>query len=131
MNSIKLNVTQSMLDDNILCLEIDQFLEQNNVSSQQKFKVITCVMEALGNVIEHTTCQLEDIIIILHCNSNMITIDLLDNSPFPPLNEEAACPSPLSLSGRGLWIIQQWMDQVKFQSSATGTHLKLSLLRHE
>ncbi len=119
-----------MLDDNILCLKIDQFLEQNNVSSQQKFKVITCVMEALGNVIEHTTCQLEDIIIILHCNSDRITIDLLDNSPFTPLNEEATCPSPLSLSGRGLWIIQQWMDQVKFQSSAAGTHLKLCLLRN-
>jgi serine/threonine-protein kinase RsbW len=129
MNSIKITLSQCILNDNLLCIELEQFLEQHNVKPEQKFKVITCVMEALGNVLDHTNSQLEDIILILHCNSDKITIDLLDNSPFTPINEEATCPSPLSLSGRGLWIMQHWMDQVKFQSSAAGTHLRLSLLR--
>lgn len=129
MNSIKLNVSQNVLSSHLLCIELEQFLAQNSVQSQQRFKVITCVLEALSNVLEHTNSQLEEIIIILHCDHDRITIDLLDNSPFIPLNEAASCPSPLSLSGRGLWIIQHWMDHVKFQSSVAGTHLRLSLLR--
>ncbi|WP_333481915.1 ATP-binding protein [Shewanella sp. MTB7] len=129
MNSIKLNVSQHVLNSNLLCTEFERFLAQNNVHPQQRFKVITCVLEALSNVLEHTNSQLEEIIIILHCNSDLITIDLMDNSPFISLNEEVSCPPPLSLSGRGLWIIQHWMDLVRFQSSVAGTHLRLSLLR--
>ncbi|NRD74662.1 ATP-binding protein [Shewanella sp. VB17] len=130
MNSIKLTMSHSFWDNNLLCIEIEQFLEQNRVHSQQKFKIITCVLEALSNVLEHTDSQLEEIIIILNCNSDRVTIDLLDNSPYTPLEGQVVCPSPLSLSGRGLWIMQSWMDQVRCQTSVAGTHLRLSLLRH-
>ncbi|MBW8185242.1 ATP-binding protein [Shewanella nanhaiensis] len=129
MNSLKLNLSHCVWNSNLLCKELEQFLEQNSVQSQQKFKVITCVMEALSNVLEHTNSQIEEIIVILHCNNDRITVDLLDNSPYTPLDEQISCPSPLSLSGRGLWIMQNWMDQVRYQSSVAGTHLRLSLLR--
>jgi len=129
MNSIQLNLSQSVWNSNLLCQELEQFLQQNRVHIQQRFKVITCVLEALSNVLEHTDNQCEDIVIIMHCNPDRITIDLLDNAPYRHIGAQIECPSPFSISGRGLWIIQNWMDQVRFQASVAGTHLRLSLLR--
>ncbi|EDQ01533.1 conserved protein of unknown function, might belong to anti-sigma regulatory factor, serine/threonine protein kinase [Shewanella benthica] len=129
MNSIQLNLSQKIWSSKLLCAEFEQFLQQNNVPTQQRFKVITCILEALSNVLEHTDSRLEQIVVILHCDQELIIIDLLDNSPYTPIDNQVDCPSPFSLSGRGLWIIQNWMDQMRFQSSVAGTHLRLSLLR--
>ena len=129
MNSIQLNLSQKIWSSKLLCSELEQFLQQNSVHTQQRFKVITCILEALSNVLEHTDSRLEQIVVILHCDQEIITIDLLDNSPYTPIDDQVDCPSPFSLSGRGLWIIQNWMDQMRFQASVAGTHLRLSLLR--
>lgn len=129
MNSIQLNLSQKVWSSKLLCSEFEQFLQQNSVPTQQRFKVITCILEALSNVLQHTDSRLEQIVVILHCDQDIITIDLLDNSPYTPIDNQVDCPSPFSLSGRGLWIIQNWMDQMKFQNSVAGTHLRLSLLR--
>ncbi|AQS38806.1 anti-sigma regulatory factor (Ser/Thr protein kinase) [Shewanella psychrophila] len=129
MNSIQLNLSQKIWSSKLLCAELEQFLQQNSVRTQQRFKVITCILEALSNVLEHTDSHLEQIVVILHCDQEIITIDLLDNSPYTPIDDQVDCPSPFSLSGRGLWIIQNWMDQMRFQASVAGTHLRLSLLR--
>lgn len=129
MNSIQLNLSQKVWSSKLLCAEFELFLQQNSVPTQQRFKVITCILEALSNVLEHTDSRLEQIVVILHCDQEIITIDLLDNSPYTPIDNQVDCPSPFSLSGRGLWIIQNWMDQMKFQNSVAGTHLRLSLLR--
>ncbi|WP_299791109.1 ATP-binding protein [uncultured Shewanella sp.] len=129
MNSIQLNLSQSVWSSNLLCQELEQFLQQNSVQIQQRFKVITCILEALSNVLEHTDNQVEDIVIIMHCNQDRITVDLLDKAPYLPMGDQVECPSPFSISGRGLWIIQNWMDQVRYQASVAGTHLRLSLLR--
>ncbi|NRB22203.1 ATP-binding protein [Shewanella sp.] len=129
MNSIQLNLSQKVWSSKLLCAEFELFLQQNSVPTQQRFKVITCILEALSNVLQHTDSRLEQIVVILHCDQEIITIDLLDNSPYTPIDNQVDCPSPFSLSGRGLWIIQNWMDQMKFQNSVAGTHLRLSLLR--
>ena len=129
MNSIQLNLSQKIWSSKLLCDEFEQFLQQNSVPTQQRFKVITCILEALSNVLQHTDSRLEQIVVILHCDQEIITIDLLDNSPYTPIDNQVDCPSPFSLSGRGLWIIQNWMDQMRFQNSVAGTHLRLSLLR--
>ncbi len=129
MNSIQLNLSQKIWSSKLLCSELEQFLQQNSVCTQQRFKVITCILEALSNVLQHTDSRLEEVVVIIHCDLEVITIDLLDNSPYEPISDQIECPSPFSLSGRGLWIIQNWMDQMKFQASVAGTHLRLSLLR--
>ncbi|QFU23409.1 ATP-binding protein [Shewanella eurypsychrophilus] len=129
MNSIQLNLSEKIWTSKMLCAELENFLQHNRVRTQQRFKVITCILEALSNVLEHTDSQLEEVVVIIHCNQDIITIDLLDNSPYTDIDDQVSCPSPLSLSGRGLWIIQNWMDQMRFQASVAGTHLRLSLLR--
>ncbi|BAJ01482.1 ATP-binding protein [Shewanella violacea] len=129
MNSMQLNLSQKIWSSKLLCAELELFLQQNSVLTQQRFKIITCILEALSNVLEHTDSRLEEVVVILHCNQEVITIDLLDNSPYTPIDDQVDCPSPFSISGRGLWIIQNWMDQMKFQASVAGTHLRLSLLR--
>lgn len=129
MNSIQLNLSEQIWSNKQLCDELEKFLQQNGVRTQQRFKLITCILEALSNVLEHTSSQLEEVVVIVHCDQQLITVDLLDNSPYLAIEGQIKCPSPLSLSGRGLWIIQSWMDQMRFQASVAGTHLRLSLLR--
>lgn len=130
MNSLQLNLNQSLWEQNQLFQELEQFLLQNHVHPKQRFKLITCVLEAVGNVVRHGACPLEKVILIVHCNHDSLTVDLLDPSFTPELAMPQNCPSRDGETGRGLWILYNWMDKVRFQHAINGTHLRLSLLRN-
>lgn len=130
MNSLQLNLNQHLWDQNQLLQELEQFLLQNDVNPRQRFKLITCVLEAVGNVLSHGTSQMEKVVLIVHCNHDALTVDLLDPSFTPELAMPDNCPSRDSETGRGLWILHNWMDKVRFQHAINGTHLRLSLLRY-
>ncbi len=129
MNSLTFTLTDKAWQQDLLCLELEQFMLQNSVLKQERFKVVTCILEALGNSIKHASSELSDITVILHCDHDKITVDLLDKRPPHKANGEPNCPQPMAGSGRGLWIMNSWMDQVRFQPSVQGSHLRLSLLR--
>ncbi|WP_394200891.1 ATP-binding protein [Shewanella waksmanii] len=129
MNSLQFNVTQSVLNDPHFCTQLDQFLLQNSVMGSQRFKIVTCILEAVANIQQHSQHSLEQVSLILRCERDKVTIDLLDNNPHKPL-QTPHCPPAFSPSGRGLWIMQNWMDQVRYQGTVAGSHLRLSLLRN-
>ncbi|WP_028771794.1 ATP-binding protein [Shewanella waksmanii] len=129
MNSLQFNLSQSAIHSQHFCTELDQFLLQNSIIAGQRFKIVTCILEAVANIAQHSQVDLAQVSLIIRCERDKVTIDLLDNSPFIE-PQKPSCPPPLSLTGRGLWIMQNWMDQVRVQASVAGTHLRLSLLRH-
>lgn len=129
MNTLQLELSKEVWHSASFCPEIEHFMALNNVQSKQRFKIITCILEAVGNILAHGNTDIDKIIIIIGCHHDRVTIDLLDNSPLVPINTPDACPQPEAISGRGLWILQSWMDQVRYQASVQGTHLRLSSLR--
>ena len=127
MNSLQINLNQNVLAKHSLCLEIDQFMLQNQISTSQRFKIVTCVLEAVANVLNHATGSKQEVILILHCTDKKVVIDLLDNSKKHCSQPAQRCPDTDAESGRGLWIMHSWMDNVRIQESVAGTHLQLSL----
>ncbi len=129
MNSLQLKLSKQVWQSASFCPEIEHFMALNKINNKQRFKVTTCILEAVGNIIAHGRSNLDDIIIILSCHHDRVTIDLLDNSPLAVLSPPKTSPQPDAISGRGLWILHNWMDKVRYQASVQGTHLRLSLLR--
>ncbi|MGL5669537.1 MAG: ATP-binding protein [Shewanella sp.] len=130
MNSLQFNLTHDQWSQQPFCSELEQFMLMQNVHERQRFKVITCILEAVSNVINHTEDSREPIVLIVHCNHDRIIVDLLDRSPMVPKVSFDQCPDQLSEHGRGLWIMYNWMDAVRFQTTVLGSHLRLTLLRH-
>lgn len=127
MNSLQINLNKALLAKHSLCLEIDQFMLQNQISTSQRFKIVTCVLEAVANVINHSNSRSNEMILILHSGDDKVVIDLLDNSALQNNQAPKQCPNTAAESGRGLWIMHSWMDNVRVQESLAGTHLQLSL----
>ncbi|MCL1057908.1 ATP-binding protein [Shewanella gelidimarina] len=127
MNSIQINLNKSVLAKHSLCLEIEQFMLQNQISSSQRFKIVTCVLEAVANVMNHANNGSADMTLILHNRDNKVIVDLLDHSVLHSSKAPQQCPDTDAQSGRGLWIMHSWMDNVRVQESVAGTHLQLSL----
>ncbi|ABV86756.1 ATP-binding protein [Shewanella pealeana] len=127
MNSLQFNLDRNIMAKHSISREIEQFMLQNQVSDTKRFKVITCVLEAVSNVFTHAAPKLNSLIIILHCDHQQIVIDLLDNSPMQPQTAPTDCPPANATSGRGLWIINNWMDRVRIQETVAGTHLQFSI----
>ncbi|MBR9726824.1 ATP-binding protein [Shewanella intestini] len=129
MNTLQINLSQNIIEDNHLCEELEQFMLLNNVTEAQRFKLITCTMEGVNNALQHGGSHANEIIIMLHCNDQKIMVDVLDKANFSPLPDVNECPNIEQENGRGLWIMDNWMDQVVLKPSVLGTHLRLSLLR--
>ncbi|AEG09448.1 ATP-binding protein [Shewanella sp. SP2S2-4] len=129
MNSLQLKLTQEQWRIQQFCPELEQFMLLQNVHERQRFKVIICVLEAINNILDHTEAGLEQIVLIMHCNDDRIIVDLLDHSTVLPKIEPHHCPEQMNEHGRGLWIMYNWMDEVRFQPTVLGTHLRLILLR--
>lgn len=127
MNSLQINLNKALLAKHSLCLEVDQFMLQNQISTSQRFKIVTCVLEAVANVINHSNSSSKEMILILHSGDDKVVIDLLDNSELQNNQAPKQCPNTATESGRGLWIMHSWMDNVRVQESVAGTHLQLSL----
>ncbi|MGS0682943.1 ATP-binding protein [Shewanella sp. 125m-7] len=125
MNSLQFTLNRNIMSKHSISKEIEQFMLQNQVSDTKRFKVITCILEAISNVFIHAKPKLGSMIIVLHCDEHKITVDLLDDSPLQILEAPKSCPPAESPSGRGLWIINNWMDSVRMQKTVAGTHLQL------
>ncbi|MDO6619576.1 MULTISPECIES: ATP-binding protein [unclassified Shewanella] len=127
MNNTQLNISINSMTADQVYDELEQFLISNKVEPLQRFKLISCALEATNNVQQHSADDAEDIKLLLQKNDNKLIIDILDNSNFTPLAPPSTCPNKHKANGRGLWIMHQWMDQVQQQATVLGTHLRLSI----
>ncbi|QBF84228.1 ATP-binding protein [Shewanella maritima] len=129
MNTLQLSLSAKLLDNSCHLKELEQFMCLNGVKEGQRFKLITCTMEGLNNALMHGGDKLENIILMAHCSQDKVMIDLLNQDDYQPLPEVNDYPNPNDEGGRGLWIMLNWMDQVTYEPSVLGTHLRMCLLR--
>ncbi|WP_144209652.1 ATP-binding protein [Shewanella donghaensis] len=127
MNNLQLNLALNSMTADQVYDELEQFLSRNGLSSLQRFKLITCILEATNNVKQHCSEVADDVTVMLQYKNSHIIIDILDNSEFTSLPAPKVCPDNSTANGRGLWIMHQWMDQVQQQATVLGTHLRLSM----
>ncbi|WP_299009826.1 ATP-binding protein [uncultured Shewanella sp.] len=128
MFNLQINLDKSNIDQIQVSNKVNEFLKPH-VNEQQTFRIITCIMEVLANLIEHTDDSLKKVILIIHCDTHEVIIDILDDANFTQLTIPDECPDNKETSGRGLWILRQWMDSVNYQPTVSGTHLRLTLNR--
>ncbi|GIU51201.1 ATP-binding protein [Shewanella sp. KT0246] len=127
MNSLQINIAIDDMTSEQIYDDIEAFLIVNNIESQQRFKLILCILESVNNVVQHCPENAETLTVMLQNNQENIVIDILDNTEFVELSTPKKCPQIDKPNGRGLWIMEQWMDQVQKQATVLGTHLRLCL----
>ena len=80
------------------------------------FQVMTCVVEAVNNCVEHAYRDTPgEIGIRLFRNARWLVVQVIDRGP-PVVQEEAPTePDPMQINGRGWFIMQQWMDVARYR----------------
>lgn len=85
------------------------------------------VSEAATNAIQHATGSA--LVAISHAHDRL-TVQVTDDGPGIPtaVTEDRLPPAPDALSGRGLWLVRQFCDQVHIQTGDAGTRVRLVML---
>jgi serine phosphatase RsbU (regulator of sigma subunit)/anti-sigma regulatory factor (Ser/Thr protein kinase) len=95
---------------------VRNFLGEQGVSEKELFTYELCVAEASNNAIEYArgpNKNLKPIVEALFTPSQ-IELRVTDHTPGFALPERIPPPSPLSERGRGLFLIQSAMDEVRY-----------------
>ena len=93
----------------------------------EAFRVMTCVVEAVNNCVEHAYSDATgEIGIRLFRNSRWLVVQIQDRGR--PVEQPAARtePDPLQIDGRGWFIMQQWMDVAQYRRRALGNVVTLA-----
>ena len=127
MNSLQINIALNEMTPEQVYDDIEAFFIVNNIDSQQRFKLMLCILESVNNVVQHCPEDAEIVTVMLQNHQDNIVIDILDNTKYVKLSAPQKCPEITQPNGRGLWIMEQWMDQIEKQATVLGTHLRLSM----
>ena len=80
------------------------------------FQVMTCVVEAVNNCVEHAYRDAPgDIGIRLYSNTRWLVVQVQDRGQPLQQQTQQADPDPLQIDGRGWFIMQQWMDIARYR----------------
>ena len=80
------------------------------------FQVMTCVVEAVNNCVEHAYRDVPgEIGIRLFRNSRWLVVQVQDRGQPAERDTAPADPDPLQIDGRGWFIMQQWMDVAQYR----------------
>jgi serine phosphatase RsbU (regulator of sigma subunit)/anti-sigma regulatory factor (Ser/Thr protein kinase) len=97
-------------------LAVRNFLAEQGVGEKELFSYELCMAEASNNAIEYATGparQLKPVAEALFTPSQ-IELRVTDHTPGFVLPERIAAPSPMRERGRGLFLIQSVMDEVRY-----------------
>jgi anti-sigma regulatory factor (Ser/Thr protein kinase) len=111
------------------CPSPRQAVEQIRVhlARNRRFKpvaddVLLAVIEAIGNVIEHTAAQYT---VSVTANTKQVTIDVTDYGSGFSL-EGHSMPAPFAEAGRGIPIMRSLVDSVEYTKGEASNRLRLS-----
>ena len=80
------------------------------------FQVMTCVVEAVNNCVEHAYREIPgEIGIRLYSNTRWLVVQVQDRGQPLQQQTQQADPDPLQIDGRGWFIMQQWMDIANYR----------------
>nr|WP_238401035.1 ATP-binding protein [Alloalcanivorax marinus] len=107
---------------------LERYLEANGVPELARFKVVTCMVEAVANVVCHTEVGLRDITLTVCCEAGKVSLELTDPSHVSDFTWPIQQPGALDQRGRGLWIIHNWMNAVSHVVCEQGSRLRMELI---
>lgn len=92
------------------------FLAEQGVPEKELFSYELCIAEASNNAIKYATGAARELPPVAEAlfTPDQIELRMTDHTPGFVLPERIPQPSPLSDSGRGLFIIQSVMDEVRY-----------------
>ena len=95
---------------------IMQQCQSAGIGDTTAFRLMTCVVEAVNNCVEHAYRETPgDIDIRLFRNSRWLVVKIQDWGPPAKYRTETSRPDPMQIDGRGWFIMQQWMDVAKYR----------------
>jgi anti-sigma regulatory factor (Ser/Thr protein kinase) len=96
------------------------------VPDEDASDVLVALGEAVGNAIRHGSPAGAPIRVAVRVTGGWVEASVQDQGPTPwPPRLPADPPAPLSLGGRGLWMILQLVDEVHLAREGEGTVLNL------
>ena len=91
------------------------------------FQVMTCVVEAVNNCVEHAYRDTPgEIGIRLFRNSRWLVVQIQDRGQPAERHQAAVEPDPMQINGRGWFIMQQWMDIAQYRRRNTRNVITLA-----
>lgn len=107
---------------------IRSFLAEQGVPEKELFSYELCIAEASNNAIEYTDGAARELQPVAEAvfTPDQIELRVTDHTAGFVLPERIPQPSPLSESGRGLFIIQSVMDEVRY---LRGTNENVLIMR--
>lgn len=101
------------------------FLADQGIPEKELFSFELCVAEAGNNALEYAEGSAQDLDLVAEalCTPDQIELRVTDHTPGFVLPERVALPSPLCDRGRGLFIIQSMMDEVRYLNDEHGNVL--------
>ncbi|HSO22250.1 MAG TPA: ATP-binding protein [Chondromyces sp.] len=105
--------------------EIMEVIQQQGCATDSEFEIEVSLYEALANAVEHGCChdpeKLVEVIVACDEHKGMV---IVVRDPGPGFNPESV-PSPVvgeniyADGGRGIFLINQLMDEVRFEKNGT------------
>jgi serine phosphatase RsbU (regulator of sigma subunit)/anti-sigma regulatory factor (Ser/Thr protein kinase) len=108
--------------------EIRKFLSEQGVTEKELYSYELCVAEASSNAVEYAEGSARGLNPIAEAlfTSAQIELRITDHTAGFDLKEKIQLPSPLSDRGRGLFLIQSVMDEVRY---LRGTNENILVMR--
>lgn len=126
--TLRLDFAPDALSARAVATAIRGFLAEQGVPESELFSYELCIAEAANNAIEYAVgpaCGLKPVAEALF-TPDQIELRMTDHTPGFALPERVPQPSPLRDCGRGLFIIQSAMDEVRY---LRGTRENILIMR--
>ena len=112
---------------------LEEFCEQQNISSGELFQIQLSLEEIFTNVVSyaHNDDQEHEVEIIFSREDQIITVEVLDDGyPFNPLQDVSEPDVESSLEDRGVGgvgikLAKQMMTELRYQRDNTRNHLTM------
>ena len=128
MHRFHLRLSEILWRNHGVVRALERYLEANDVPELARFKVITCMVEAVSNVVCHTDVPLNEITLVAECEDGKVCLEVADPSHVFDVSWSVNEPDAQDQRGRGLWIIHNWMNAVSHVVCAQGTRLRMELV---
>jgi len=114
--TLRLAFAPDLASARAVSVAVRNFLAEQGVSEKELFTYELCIAEASNNAIEYAKGPNRNLKPIAEAlfTPSQIELRVTDHTPGFALPERIAPPSPLTERGRGLFLIQSAMDEVRY-----------------
>lgn len=110
------------------CTWLNQLFESSDLSKTERYQIETCMVEGINNAVLHAYGGEggHKISIVCRMSEEFIQVEIHDSGQAMPTKINKDLPVLDSTQGRGMFIIESWMDKVDYHSDQKGNTLRLT-----